>query len=504
LGALVLQFVRLGLIGVSFAWSLGAAAAQDCAALQGSAPTSSSRVTKAQHVAADAAQGLPSFCELTVQASSGPGSHITMVYRLPDNWNGKMLGSGGGGWAGNTQLLPLRPTIITSSAGLTRGYATAQTDSGHPLPEIPDLKTSADISWMPGNWTAVVDFSHLGIHEMTVLGKQVIAAWYGRPVQRSYFQGCSTGGRQGMMETQRYPDDYDGVIAGAPVYTLLVQTSSVFRSNIFNAPGAGFDAEQLKRVNAAVLAACDALDGLVDGVVTDPRRCDWDPAALQCGPGAKPGSCLVPAQVNALRQAYATVRTRSGVVGNYGLTRGSELAWNPFVRTGMGEVNVLNGDLGNLIPLMFRDPAFDISKFDIQKDQEAVHKTAFAHEYEANSANLSRFFAHGGKLILWHGLNDPGPSPMATQDYYERLQARKGSDNVRYYAAPGVNHCGEGPGADRFDMLTALEAWVEKGTAPGTLLARNAGGAERPLCAWPKLPAYIGGDPNSAASFACR
>jgi feruloyl esterase len=339
---------------------------------------------------------------------------------------------------------------------------------------------------------------------MTVLGKQVIAAWYGRPAQRSYFQGCSTGGRQGMMETQRYPDDYDGVIAGAPVYTLLVQTSSVFRSNIFNAPGAGFDAEQLKRVNAAVLAACDALDGLVDGVVTDPRRCDWDPAALQCGPGAKPGSCLVPAQVNALRQAYATVRTRSGVVGNYGLTRGSELAWNPFVRTGMGEVNVLNGDLGNLIPLMFRDPAFDISKFDIQQDQEAVHKTAFAHEYEANSANLSRFFSHGGKLILWHGLYDPGPSPMATQDYYQRVLARKGSNNVRYYAAPGVNHCGEGPGADRFDMLTALEAWVEKGTAPGTLLARNAGGAERPLCAWPKLPAYTGGDPNSAASFACR
>jgi Tannase and feruloyl esterase len=501
----VLQIARLALYGVSILVCLDAVAAQQCAQLQGTAPTPASHVLTARQVPADAGHGLPSYCELTVQASSGPGSHITMVYRLPDNWNGKMLGIGGGGWAGNTYLLSVLPTVVTAASVLPRGYATAQTDAGHPLPEVQGLKAASDISWIPGNWTAVMDFSHLAVHQMTVLGKQVIAAYYGRPVEKSYFQGCSTGGRMGMMETQRYPDDYDGVIAGAPVYTLLVQSSSVVRTNIFNAPGAALDAAHLKLVNAAVLAACDAKDGLVDGIIADPRRCDWDPGKLQCAPGASPDSCLVPAQVNALRQAYTTVRTRSGVVGNYGLTRGSELAWNPFVRTGMGDLTVLNGNLGNLVPLMFGDPAFDLSKFDIQKHQDAVHKTDFAREYEANAEDLSRFFGHGGKLILWHGLNDPGPSPFATQDYYDRLVARKAGANVRFFAAPGVAHCGSGPGADRFDLLTALEDWVEKGTAPTTLVARNAAkGFERPLCAWPKLPAYTGGDPNSAASFACQ
>jgi feruloyl esterase len=262
-----------------------------------------------------------------------------------------------------------------------------------------------------------------------------------------------------------------------------------------------------------VLAACDALDGLVDGVITDPRRCDWDPASLQCATGGAAGgaagaaasSCLAPAQVNAMRQAYTTARTRSGLVGNYGIARGSELAWDRFIQTGTAERTVLNGELGVLAPLLFKDPAFDISNFDIEKDQAAVHRTAFAHEYEANSADLSRYFAHGGKLILWHGLNDPGASPIATQDYYERVVAKKGGGNVRFFAAPGVNHCGGGPGADRFDLLSALENWVEKGAAPGKLIAKSAlNGFERPLCAWPKLPAYAGGDPNSAASFSCK
>jgi feruloyl esterase len=158
-------------------------------ALNGTGSFSGARVQKAQHVLADVARGSPTHCELTVLASSGAGSRITMVYRLPDTWNGRMLGIGGGGWAGNTQLFPLRPTVATAIVGLTRGYATAQTDAGHPLPEVQDLKTGADISWMRDNWVAVVDFSHLGVHEMTVLGKQVIAAYYGRPVEKSFFQG---------------------------------------------------------------------------------------------------------------------------------------------------------------------------------------------------------------------------------------------------------------------------------------------------------------------------
>src|SRR5262245_18850608 len=235
-------------------------------------------VQKAAEVAADAKTGLPAYCEVTALIAPVPGSKITAVYRLPENWNGRMLGLGGGGWAGILNLL--QPAAISgpfraASPGLTRGYATAQTDGGHSSP------ISTDASWTRNNPAAVTDFSHRAIHEMTVLGKQVVAGYYGRPATKNYYQGCSTGGRMGMMETQRYPDDYDGVVAGAPVYSLLVQTSSVIRDQIFKAPGAAISIEQTRLVHDAVLSACDAKDGLKDGlkdgVVTDPRRCDWEP-----------------------------------------------------------------------------------------------------------------------------------------------------------------------------------------------------------------------------------
>jgi feruloyl esterase len=309
----------------------------------------------------------------------------------------------------------------------------------------------------------------------------------------------------GMMETQRYPDDYDGVVAGAPVYSLLVQSSSVVRDQIFKAPGAAIPIEQIKLVHDAVLLACDAKDGLKDGVVTDPRRCDWEPKSLQCKSGVADGSCLTPPQVDAVNKAYHTVRTRAGVVGNYGLTRGSEAGWNPFVSTTPGPRNVLNGDLGDLIPLMFGDSGFDPATFDIEKQQAAIHRTPFAAEYEANSTDLSKFFGRGGKLLLWHGLDDPAPSPFATIDYYERAVKANGRSNIRFFAVPGMYHCSNGPGADTFDPLTDLEQWVEHGKAPDTMVATNrTTGIERPVCAWPTLPYYRSGDPSKAGSFVCR
>jgi feruloyl esterase len=480
--------------------SQGAGAAQYCADLSqpGLFPNTVVRATTI--VGADTKTGMPQYCEVTALITPVPGSKITAVYRLPENWNGRVLGFGGGGWAGNLALsAPLSGPNRTASLGLPRGYATAQTDGGH------SSWVATDASWTRNNPVAVTDFSHRAIHEMTVLGKQVVAQYYGRPSTKSFFNGCSTGGRMGLMETQRYPDDYDGVIAGAPVYSLLVQTSNTVRDQIFKAPGASIPVEQLKLVNAAVLSACDAKDGLKDGVITDPRRCNWNPKSLQCKSGADTGSCLTPPQVEALNKAYRTVRTRAGVVGNYGLTRGGELGWNPFVPTIPGPRNVLNGDLGDLIPLMFGESGFDPAKFDIEKQQAAVHRTPFAAEYEASSTDLSKFFGRGGKLLLWHGFDDPGPSPFATIDYYERAVKANGAANLRLFVVPGVYHCGNGPGADTFDPLTALEQWVENGTAPQTMVAKNASaGFERPVCAWPKLPYYRSGDPASAASFVCR
>jgi feruloyl esterase len=392
--------------------SQGVGAAQNCADLSRPGLFPNTVVQSAAVVPANATTGMPAYCEVTAVIGPVPNSKITVVYRLPAEWNGRMLGLGGGGFAGNLYLsLPLSGPGRTASVGLPRGYATAQTDGGH------SNSLATDVSWTRNNPTAVTDFSHRAIHEMTVLGKQVVASHYGRPPTKSYYQGCSTGGRMGLMEAQRYPNDYDGIVVGAPVHTLLVQSSTVVRDQIFKAPGAAIPPELMKIVHEAVLSACDAKDGLKDGVLTDPRRCGWNPKSLQCERGIAGSGCLTPPQVDALNKAYRTVRTRAGVVGNYGLTRGSEAGWGPFVWTSPGPRNVLNGDLGDLIPLMFGDSGFDPATFDIERQQAAIHRTPFAAEYEASSSDLTKFFARDGKLLLWHGLDDPAPSPYATIDF---------------------------------------------------------------------------------------
>src|SRR6185369_8333584 len=434
---------------------------QRCALLQGAAGFANTTISRAQRVLPDARANVPSYCEVVATISPVPGSKISGVYRLPDNWNGKMLGLGGGGWSGNI-------TFQAANDGLRRGYAVAQTDGGHPE------TTSADPGWVRNNPVAVTDFAHRAVHETAVLGKQVVARYYGRAAERNYFQGCSTGGRMALMETQRYPDDYEGVIAGAPVYTLLTQTSNVVRDRILRAPGAEISVALMRKVNDAVLAACDKDDGLADGVVSRPYACKWDPSAMQCKAGADRASCLAQPQVKALREAYTTVKTKSGVVGNYGMTRGSEAGWNPFIPTLYATARTsINGSLGELVPLIFGTPDFYMSQFDIERDQAAVHQTPFAKEYEASSTDLSRFFKRGGKLIIWHGMDDPGPSALATADYVTRAVKENGGDNLRFYGLPGVFHCGGGPGADQLDTLTALEQWIERAQPPGQLVARN-------------------------------
>jgi feruloyl esterase len=480
--------------------SQAASAAGTCADLAHPGLFANTIVQTAVVVAADPKSGMPSFCEITGLITPVPGSKITTVYRLPENWNGRLLGLGGGGWTGLLNLsLPVSGPIRTASLGLPRGYATAQTDGGH------SSTSPTDVSWTRDNPEAVADFSYRAIHAMTVLGKQIAASYYGHAVTRSFYQGCSTGGRMGMVESQRYPDDYDGIIAGAPVFSLMVQSSSVWRDQIFKAPGAAISSDQLKLVHESILAACDAADGLKDGVITDPRRCTWDPKILQCGAGSASDNCLSPSQVQALRKAYSTVRTLNGSIVSYGLMRGSEAGWNPVLYTMPGSRNVLNGDLGDLIPLIFGDPNFDPVKVGAERQAAVLHRTRFAAEYEATSTDLSKFVGRGGKLLLYHGFDDPGPSPLATIDYYERAVKINGGSNLRLFVVPGMNHCANGPGADTFDPLTAMEQWVEKGTVPEQMIATHrAGGFERPICAWPKLPYYQSGDPASAASFSCR
>jgi feruloyl esterase len=483
------------------AWANGRACNQMAA--QGLLP--GAQVLSAQDRPADPKTGLPAFCEVTATLTPAAGSRIGVVFRLPTVWNGKFLGLGGGGWAGNLR-------IETAAEGLKQGYATAQTDTGHPSADATDLTWSLT---SPGvlNAAATEDFAYRSVHEMTVSGKRTAALYYGRPIESAYFQGCSTGGRQGLIEAQRYPQDYDGIIAGAPVYDFRVQTSALFRTQFFHAdPESNLLAAQATLVNNAVLASCDLDDGLKDGIVTDPRACRWDPAALLCRAGQSPPQCLTAKQVATVRKLYAGLTTQDGAVAAWPLMRGGELDWVGrsigAPRAPLGS-NATTG--ARAIPyLIYRKPDLDLDIMSLTPEgvEKAISASPYRRDYEAANPDLRAFLARGGKLILWHGLNDPGPSPLGTLQYYAAVRKAMGRSAraVSLFLVPGIYHCGGGPGPDRFDMLTPLDAWVAHGAPPNRIPALNAAtGLVRPLCAYPDLPFYTGGgDPNAIEHFACR
>lgn len=485
-----------GLIAMpASAQSAASGTAESCAALAGNSSLGANSVS-ANWVAADTAKGLPAFCEVKAILSPVADSKIGVVYRLPAGWNGKMLGLGGGGWAGNV-------TIMSATPGLKAGYATAQTDGGHP-------STSPwDTSWTT-NSAAVTDFAYRAINQMTVAGKAIVKTYYGRAQEKAYFHGCSTGGRMALMEAQRFPTDYDGIISEAPVYSLQVQTSAVLRNKTI-AAGGGFSPEQLKLVNDAALKACDAKDGVTDGLITNPRACAWSPRTLACPAGQAAGSatCLAPKQVSALETLYAGIKAPDGSYAMLPLSKGGELGWSMFIKTdGTGTDQQSGGGMPGLSPLLFGERKVDFANLDPDKDVPEARASAFGKMYEATNPDLAAFFSHGGKLLMWHGESDPGPSPVATADYVTAVQkgGAKAVSSVRLFMAPGVGHCRGGVGPDLVDNLGTLDQWVTKGTVPEQVVAHRADGKiTRPLCAWPKVAKYKGaGDVNVPASYACE
>jgi feruloyl esterase len=476
-------------------------AGQDACAQLTAATLDGGRIVSATSVPANVTTKMPAFCEVRAALSPAPGSNVTAVYRLPANWNGNVLGIGGGGSAGNISLQG-------ASEGLARGYAIVQNDMGHASSSATDWSFAIKAPGQP-NVDAIVDFGHRATHVATVAGKAVVSRYYNRPAARSYFQGCSTGGRQGLAEVQRYPEDYDGVIAGAPVYTPLVYSNAMLRVQAFHKkPESNLRPEHVPLVQQAVLAACDKQDGLTDGILTDPRACTFDPKVLQCS-AASSASCLTTSQVETVTRVYEGVKTKDGRYAAMPLMRGGEADW---VRRMVGtpeQPRGINAVLGAPVMsyLVKHDPAYDLMSFDPERDMSALEGGLAGEHLHQRNPDLSRFVARGGKLLLWHGFNDPGPSPLSTIEYFEAVKARVpgARDAVRLFLAPGVLHCGGGPGPDRFDTLTALEQWVEKGTPPVSMLATKADSpVSRPLCPYPQLPWYTGsGDPNAAASFAC-
>ena len=448
---------------------------------------------------------LPSFCR--VSGNIDPTNHFEVWLPMKDNWNGKFEMVGGGGLAGVISYSAMVPAVKA-------GYVTTSTDTGHQI---------GDDTWLRDK-QKVVDYGYRSVHETTVKAKALLAAFYGKPADHNYFNGCSTGGRQGMMEAQRYPDDYDGIVSGAPVnWFVNTHVTQLWAQLASKGPGAArLSGDDLAMIHKAVLDQCDALDGAKDGIITDPRQCKFDPAVLECKKGATKG-CLSAAQVETVKKIYeGPVSPSTGKPFWVGFEPGSE-APPGFIHGWGFEVE---GDGLSDIPLhyfrdmVFQDDNWDWTKFDFDKDvKETEDRTG--QILNATDPDLDKFMAHGGKFILYHGWDDPAIPPEGTVRYYEAVVDHEKAghpdnamaateDFARLFMVPGMGHCRGGPMAtDNFDMQSAIEAWVEKGQAPQSIMAthKDMTGAvtlSRPLCPYPEVAKYDGsGDLGKAESFTC-
>ena len=467
------------------------------------------------------AKKLPAFCRVKAVAAPSADSAINVEVWLPENgWNGRFRGQGNGGFAGE---IPYR----SLEDALSQGYATASTDTGHSGSPI-------DAKWALGHPEKVTDFGYRAIHEMTRIAKAVIASYYGSQPKYSYFAGCSNGGRQALMEAQRFPEDYDGILAGAPAnYWSRLLTNAVANLQAQTAEdGSYIPGSKLPAVAKAVNEACDAKDGVADGVVNDPRACKFDPGVLQCKSGDS-GECLTAKQVSTLKALYAGGHDGKGRVIFPGYVPGAEDGrggWALWITGGTGVEQSLMYAFGNGF---FANMVYEKADWDYKKvtPGEALRaaKAKTGKVLDAGDANLAQFKARGGKLIIYHGWNDPAISALGAVEYYESVAKKMSKPTAeaftRLYLVPGMQHCGGGPGATSFDargggpteasgnIRLALEQWVEKGTAPGALVAakyvneeEEAGGVKmtRPLCAYPEVAKYKGsGDTNDATNFVC-
>jgi feruloyl esterase len=437
--------------------------------------------------------GLPEFCRVTAVSRPSPDSDIRMEIWLPTSgWNGKLQSVGNGAWAGSISYRGLAGALVA-------GYAAASTDTGH-------MGNSVDFA--VGHPERLVDFAHRAVHEMTLVAKAVVVDHYARPAAYSYFAGCSTGGRQALAEVQRYPEDYDGIIAGAPAHHAThLQGMQVWTAvTTHRATGSALDRGDLAFVNRAALVACDALDGVEDGVIEDPRQCSFDPETLVCR-GGSGGQCLTPLQAETVSMIYSGPTDSKGGPLFYGLQRGSELGWSTL--SGDAPLSLANDLYAQLV---FEDEDWDYRTFEAGRDiPYAVER--IGPLMNSVDADLTRFASLGGKLLLYHGWNDPGIPAGSTVSYYESVVDVTGRElaaqSVRLFMVPGMNHCGGGVGTDRFDAMAALDLWVRTGQAPALIeAARMEDGRvvrTRPLCPYPEVATYVGeGSTDDSQNFYCR
>ena len=443
---------------------------------------------------------LPAFCRVAATLTPSSDSDIKVEVWMPaEGWNGKLQAVGNGAFTGSLRYGGGR----SMASGLERGYATASTDTGH-------VGGGAEFGYEHPE--KVVDFGWRSVHEMTVTAKQVIGSYYGDGPQYSYWFGCSAGGRQAMKEAQRFPEDYDGIIAGAPGNDWMGRAAGSLRvaKRLEANEDARLSAEEVQLVHTAVLEACDAADGVTDKVVGDPERCDFDPAVLQCaGARSEAEGCLTPAQVHTVQMMYTSPENPKTGRPITGVLPGSEPNW-----TDLGWTRGARGTgLDQYRYLVYGDPEWTIDRFDFETDIVTAEETD-DDTLNALDPDLQPFFDRGGKLLAYHGWSDAQISPANATQYYQRVVEAVGNeetvrDSFRLFMAPGMGHCAGGEGPNAFDALTVLEEWVEEGTAPDRIVAsRTRDGAvdrTRPLCPYPQLAVYTGsGSTDDAENFVCQ
>jgi len=483
----------------------------------------------------------PEFCDVlgTVKTTGfgAPDGSAKFELRLPSPWNGKFLFFGVGGLAGS---LGPAANPIDFLASLPKGYATIVTDTGHQA-------GATDGRWAliaPGvpDEAKLIDYFFRAAHQVTQAGKLLVQSFYQAPIARAYFEGCSNGGRMAYMEATRFPEDYDGIVAGAPFMDIrAVLAGRLFQTTQLASPNAYIPAGKLPMIDAAIRASCDAADGVTDGLIQNPAKCAFDPKTLvksACTAGDL--TCLTPEQGRTLATYFTALRDEDGgfvytgqSVSDLGGGDGMDLWSTGFVPPTDFTANEPWGNLGfspspiswqfvdHIIKyIVTRDPNFDIRTFDegMRIDDRALD--LFDDRTEAGDADiprkLERFLAQNRKLLVYHGLSDPALPAFRTMRHYEALAQLTGLDrlrkNMRLFMVPAMHHCGGGPGPNLFDTISALEKWVENGQAPDAIPATHfvnnnpALGIDRtmPLCAFPEEAQYSGsGDVNSAANWAC-
>jgi feruloyl esterase len=452
---------------------------------------------------------LPAFCRVAATLKPSTDSNIKIEVWLPSfvegsggqarssleggvTWNGKLLAVGNGGWAGSVPY----PALANA---LRRGYAGAATDTGH--------------EGMGGNFALghpekLIDYAYRSEHEMTVTAKALVIAFYGTAASHAYWNGCSTGGRQALVEATRYPDDFDGIIAGAAAnpktqldawrmwmaqVALKDQADRILKS-------------QYSLIHQAVLNQCDAIDGVKDGLIENPTKCHFDPRAITCKSTddlRNDASCLTPLQAKSVRAVLGPVKTSKGKEIFPGYAPGSELGWGLL----LGGPEPYSVPLDQYRYMVFNDPTWDWRTFELERDLAAAEK-AGAGALSAVSTDLSGFVKRGGRLLMYHGWADQDVPPLASVNFYTSIQPKTAQENVRLFMVPGMNHCAGGEGPNTFDAVAALEQWVEHQKAPTRMLASHSTDGKidrtRPLCAYPQTAHYRGsGDINDAENFVC-